>query len=63
MRDDEELTDQRQGVGSVVRSPTKSTCASPAIEEGDVEGFEDFIALHPDLARSDLLGPPAWRTQ
>ena len=34
-----------------------------AIEDGDGEGFEDFIALHPVLARSDLLGPPAWRTR
>jgi hypothetical protein len=28
------------------------------LAEGNAQTFERFIALHPDLLRSDLLGPP-----
>jgi hypothetical protein len=33
-----------------------------AVASGDGATFEDFIAVHPELTRSDLLGPPAWKT-
>jgi len=33
-----------------------------AMEAGDEETFEGFIRLHPELARSDLLGLPEWKT-
>jgi hypothetical protein len=31
------------------------------VETADAKTFEGFVALHPDLLRSDLLGPPAWK--
>jgi hypothetical protein len=31
------------------------------LADGDAETFEDFIALHPDLLKSDLLGEPHWK--
>lgn len=34
-----------------------------AMEAGDEETFDGFIRLHPELARSDLLGPPAWKAK
>lgn len=34
-----------------------------AIEEGDGATFGEFLRLHPELARSDLLGPPAWQAR
>ena len=32
-----------------------------AAETADAKTFEGFVALHPELLRSDLLGPPAWK--
>lgn len=37
-----------------------STHIADAMDEGDAETFEDFIQLHPDLLRGDLLGLPEW---
>ena len=34
-----------------------------AMQQGDGETFEDFIAQHPELARGNLLGLPAWKIQ
>jgi hypothetical protein len=34
-----------------------------AVQEGDAETFEGFISLHPELLRSDLLGPPRWKRE
>jgi hypothetical protein len=31
------------------------------LADRDAETFEDFIAFHPDLLRSDLLGEPHWK--
>jgi hypothetical protein len=33
-----------------------------SVEAGDGPAFEDFVSLHPELLRSDLLGAPAWRS-
>ena len=33
------------------------------LAEGNAETFERFIALHADLLRSDLLGPPRWKVE
>jgi len=32
-----------------------------ALDEADPDAFEEFIRLHPELAKSDLVGLPAWR--
>jgi len=32
-----------------------------AIDERDADSFDAFLRLHPELANSDLLGPPAWK--
>ena len=31
-----------------------------AMDNEDAEAFEDFIQLHPELLRGDLLGLPGW---
>jgi hypothetical protein len=32
-----------------------------AVQDSDAETFDGFIALHPELLMSDLLGPPRWK--
>lgn len=32
-----------------------------ALEHSDSDSFAEFIAAHPELGRSDLLGLPLWR--
>jgi hypothetical protein len=34
-----------------------------AVEAGDEETFDGFIRRHPEVARSDLLGPPEWKVR
>lgn len=34
-----------------------------SVETDPGDSFEDFMQLHPDLQRSDLLGPPSWKAQ
>jgi hypothetical protein len=33
-----------------------------AVEQRDPGDFEAFLVAHPELARSDLLGRPAWHS-
>lgn len=40
-----------------------SAAVSDALEADDDTTFEGFIALHPELRRSDLLGLPAWKLE
>jgi hypothetical protein len=34
-----------------------------AVQEGDGDTFEEFIELHPELLRGDLLGLPSWKLE